>query len=108
MPAQCRVGDLSQAQGCPHNCPACPHGTPTGPAIKGSPTVRVNNLPAIRVEDPGMHVACCNANTWKATKGSGTVFINGKAAHRVDDDDKHCNVNSGKMITGSPNVTTGD
>lgn len=107
MPAQCRVSDFSQVQGCPHNCPACPHGTPTGPGTKGSPDVKVNGLAALRVDDPGMHLVCCNANTWKATAGSATVFINGKAAHRKDDADLHCNTTSGKMISGSPNVTTG-
>ncbi|MDQ3335398.1 MAG: hypothetical protein M4D80_09555 [Myxococcota bacterium] len=88
-----------------HGCPACPHPC-VGPAIIGSPDVMVNNRPALRVDDTGMHAACCGPNTWTATKGSGTVFINNKAAHRVGDTDRHCG-GVGQMIEGSPNVISG-
>ncbi len=85
-----------------HGCPACPHPC-IGPAIAGSPDVMVNNLPALRVGDPGMHAACCGPNTWTAQAGSGTVFINSIKAHRLGDKDTHCG-GSGQMVDGSSNV----
>ncbi len=66
----------------------------------------MNSRPALRVDDKGMHAACCNTNMWEATKGSGTVFINKKAAHRLGDSDKHCG-GTGQLIDGSANVMTG-
>ena len=105
MPGQGRLGDKSNVSADAHGCPACPH-PGVGPAIIGSPDVNVNKLPALRVDDKGIHAACCGPNTWTAAKGSGTVFINGKAAHRMGDADKHCGGN-GKMIEGSSNVITG-
>ena len=105
MPPQSRLGDKSNVPACAHGCPACPHPA-VGPAIIGSPDVFVNKMPGLRVDDLGMHAACCNTNMWQATKGSGTVFINNKAAHRQGDQDKHCGGN-GQMIEGSPTVITG-
>jgi uncharacterized Zn-binding protein involved in type VI secretion len=113
MPGQCRLGDLSQIPsakhpappGDAHGCPACPHPV-IGPAIKGSPTVNVNKLPAIRVTDNGVHAACCGPNTWTAETGSSTVYINGLKAHRMGDDDTHCG-GVGSMIEGSTNVIVG-
>ena len=66
----------------------------------------VNNMPAMRVGDKGIHAACCGPNKWAATMGSGTVFINNKAAHRLGDHDKHCG-GVGQMIEGSNDVITG-
>ena len=63
-------------------------------------------MPAIRVDDTGIHMACCGPNTWTAKAGSGTVFINSKAAHRMGDQDQHCG-GSGQMIEGSTNVIVG-
>lgn len=105
MPPQGRLGDLSQVPADAHGCPACPHPC-VGPAIIGSPTVNVNQMPALRVDDTGIHMACCGPNTWTAQAGSSTVFINSKAAHRQGDADKHCG-GMGKLITGSPNVIVG-
>ena len=79
-----RLGDKSNVPADAHGCPACPHPC-VGPAIVGSPDVNVNNLPAMRVDDTGIHAACCGPNTWSAKAGSGTVFINNKAAHRLGD-----------------------
>jgi len=73
-----------------HGCPACPHPA-IGPAIAGSPDTNVNGRPALRVDDPGIHAACCGTNTWTATQGSLTVFINGKAAARNGDTALTCN-----------------
>jgi len=105
MPPQCRVGDLSSVPADAHGCPACPHPC-IGPAIKGSPNVKVNKLPAVRVGDNGIHAACCGPNTWTAKAGSATVFINNQKAHRQGDQDQHCG-GSGSMVAGSPNVITG-
>jgi uncharacterized Zn-binding protein involved in type VI secretion len=105
MPGQGRVGDKAQVQSCSHGCPACPH-PGVGPSISGSPDVNVNGLPALRVEDKGIHAICCGPNMWEAQKGSSTVFINGKAAHRQNDPTKHCG-GSGKLIEGSNDVLVG-
>ena len=95
---------MSQVPADAHGCPACPHPC-IGPAIAGSPDVKCNSMPALRVGDPGMHAACCGPNTWTAQEGSGTVFINNKKAHRMGDADKHCG-GSGKLITSSTSVVT--
>lgn len=105
MPAQGRVSDLSQVPADAHGCPACPHPC-VGPATKGSPTVKVNKLPALRVTDTGIHAACCGPNTWTAQAGSATVFINSLKAHRMGDADQHCG-GMGRLIGGSPNVMVG-
>ena len=105
MPGQARLGDKSQVPSDAHGCIACPH-TCVGPAVAGSPDVKVNGKPAIRVGDNGVHSSCCGGNTWVAQAGSGTVFINNQAAHRLGDADTHCG-GSGKMIEGSSNVITG-
>lgn len=89
-----------------HGCPACPHPA-IGPAIQGSPDVNVNKRPALRVDDPGIHMACCGTNTWTATQGSVTVFINGKGAHRMGDQNRHCG-GMGRLVEGSPNVIVGE
>jgi uncharacterized Zn-binding protein involved in type VI secretion len=72
----------------------------------GSPTVFVNGKPVLRVDDVGVHAACCGPNQWKATTGSGTVFANGQSVVRKDDPTRHCGGN-GQMIEGSPNVSAG-
>ena len=105
MPPQGRVGDASMVPADAHGCPACPHPC-VGPATKGSPNVKVNKLPALRVTDTGIHAACCGPNTWTAKAGSGTVFINSLKAHRLGDSDQHCG-GMGQLIAGSPNVIVG-
>lgn len=105
MAGAARLGDRSQCPSDAHGCPACPHST-VGPAIIGSPTVFINGMPAVRVDDMGVHMACCGPNTWTARQGSATVFINGKAAHRKGDMDQHCG-GVGQMIEGSPDVDIG-
>ena len=105
MPAQGRLGDKSEVPNDSHGCPGCPH-TCIGPAIVGSPNVNVNSMPALRVDDTGVHSSCCGSDTWIAQAGSSTVFINNKAAHRLGDAVKHCG-GMGKLIQGSPNVIVG-
>jgi uncharacterized Zn-binding protein involved in type VI secretion len=106
MPEQCRVMDVSFVPKCAHTCIACPHPA-IGPAIKGSPDVYVNQLPAFRVTDKGVHIFCCGSNSFEASAGSATVFINNLKAHRKGDKDMHCKIHDGTMQTGSPNVMTG-
>lgn len=105
MPPQGRVSDLAKAQADAHGCPGCPHPV-IGPAILGSPDVYVNGLPALRKDDNGIHMACCDGNTWNALTGSATVFINGKPAHRKGDMTKHCG-GMGELTMGSPTVDVG-
>ena len=106
MPGQGRLGDKASVALDAHGCPACPHPA-VGPAIQGSPDVNVNRRPALRVDDPGVHAACCGKNTWTAIKGSLTVFINGKGAHRMGDENRHCG-GIGQLAEGSPNVIVGE
>ena len=106
MPPQARLGDKAQVPADSHGCVSCPH-TAGGPAVAGSPNVNVNGRPAIRVDDPGIHTACCGGNTWNAQTGSKSVFINGKPAHRLGDVVRHCG-GTGKCIEGSGNVIVGD
>ena len=89
MPAACRVSDLAQVQQDPHGCPGCPH-PGTGPSVIGSTDVNIENLPALRQDDIGVHAACCGPNMWTATKGAPHVNINNKAAMRVGDETTHC------------------
>ena len=105
MPPQGRLGDLSQVPADAHGCPACPHPC-TGPAITGSFSVFVNNLPALRVTDMGIHAACCGPNMWMAATGSSTVTIDFLPAHRLGDTDAHCG-GVGQLIQGSPDVIVG-
>lgn len=105
MPPQGRLGDKSQAPIDVHGCVACPH-TVIGPAVQGSPNVLVNNRPAVRVGDKGIHAPCCGPNMWEAVTGSTTVLINNKPAHRLGDMDRHCG-GPGVLIEGSPNVIVG-
>jgi hypothetical protein len=69
--------------------------------------VLVNKRPALRVDDVGIHAACCGTNTWQARTGSETVFIDGRSAHRQTDQTRHCGGN-GQLVEGSPNVIVGD
>ncbi|MFM7201684.1 MAG: PAAR domain-containing protein [Myxococcota bacterium] len=105
MKPQGRVGDISFCPADAHGCPSCPHPV-QGPATQGSPTVIVNNQPALRVGDPGTHAACCGGNSWTAAQGSGTVLIDGKPAFRQSDSSRHCG-GQGQLIQGSQNVWVG-
>lgn len=103
---QARVGDRSRIPADAHGCPACPH-VALGPAVAGSANVLVNGRPAVRINDPGIHAACCGPNIWNAKTGSRSVLINGRSAHREQDITSHCG-GIGTTIEGSPNVMVGD
>ncbi|WP_455392282.1 PAAR domain-containing protein [[Eubacterium] cellulosolvens] len=98
-----------KAKGDPHahGCPACPHPV-QGPIVQGSSVVFINGMPAARVSDMGISIVCCGKNLFEIKKGSSTVFIEGKAAARKGDMTMHCDIGSGKIIEGSPDVDIGD
>jgi len=105
MAGAMRLGDKAKASVDMHGCPGCPH-PPIGPAIVGSPTVNINGKPAIRMQDKGVHAACCGPNMWTAVKGSATVNINDKGAIRKDDMTQHCG-GVGTVQEGSSDVIIG-
>jgi uncharacterized Zn-binding protein involved in type VI secretion len=105
MPQQSRRGDNSRVPEDSHGNDCCPHDC-IGPAESGSPDVKVNNRPALRVTDVGIHAKCCGENVWVAKAGSSTVLINGLKAHRKGDLDEHCG-GPGFMVEGSEDVITG-
>jgi uncharacterized Zn-binding protein involved in type VI secretion len=101
-----RLGDKARCAQDTHGCPACPHDV-TGNAIIGSFDVMINGLPALRVGDMGIHVACCGSNTWTAAQGTPIVLIDKRFAHRKFDQTTHCG-GTGALIEGSDNVLFGD
>jgi uncharacterized Zn-binding protein involved in type VI secretion len=105
MPPQGRVNDIAFVPADAHGCPACPHPA-SGPAVNGSPNVLVNGQPALRIGDPGVHVACCGPKIWAASMGSGSVSINNIPAHRLGDLTAHCG-GVGTLVSGSGNVIVG-
>ena len=105
MPPQSKVGDKAFNPADAHGCPVCPHPV-QGPGVNGSPNVLVNNMPALRVGDPGVHAACCGPNSWNVAQGSSTVFFNNIKAARIGDQTSHCG-GSGNLIEGSSDVMTG-
>lgn len=106
MRAQSRLGDRSYVPEDNHNQVDCPHKC-IGPATKASPDVFVNQQPALRITDTGIHARCCGPNTWQAVEGSQTVHINNLGAHRKEDKDQHCG-GPGYMVDGSSDVFVGD
>lgn len=106
MPPAVRLSDKAACPADKHGCPACPHPT-FGPAVNGSTDVFINKLAAIRLDDPGIHMACCGPNQWQVAKGSPTVYVNGKPLARMGDKTKHCG-GDGTLIVGSPNVFADD
>ncbi len=106
MPAAARLGDKAQVDQDAHGCPACPH-PGVGPIVVGSGNVFVNDRPAARQDDLGIHAVCCGPNTFKIAKGSPTVYVNGKPFARMNDKTQHCG-GSGPIIEGSPDVLIDD
>lgn len=106
MPPAVRLSDKAACPADKHGCPACPHPT-FGPAVNGSTDVFINKLPSIRLDDPGIHMACCGPNQWQVAKGSPSIYVNGKPMARMGDKTKHCG-GDGAIIIGSPNVFADD
>jgi uncharacterized Zn-binding protein involved in type VI secretion len=105
MPPQGRLGDKAAAPADAHGCVGCPHPV-QGPAVTGSANVLINNMPALRITDHGVHAMCCGPNTWTATAGSASVLINNLPAHRQGDMTTHCG-GVGQLIEGSNDVLVG-
>ncbi|MEC7986949.1 MAG: PAAR domain-containing protein [Myxococcota bacterium] len=105
MPPQSKVGDKALCPADSHGKPCCAHPV-QGPGVNGSPNVLVNNMPALRLGDPGVHSGCCGPNTWNVSAGSATVFFNNIKAARIGDQTVHCG-GSGNLIEGSSDVITG-
>lgn len=101
-----RVADRSQAPHDMHGCPRCSHSV-SGPATAGSVNVLINNRPALREGDTGVHDRCCDQNTWEVRQGALRVLINQRRAHRRGDATRHCG-GDGRLVDGSPNVLIGD
>ena len=90
-----RVGDSHGGHGC----------FPPTNAVRGSPNVKINGVPALRVGDPFV-VHCCPKNgchTPAMATGSATVNINGLPAARIGDM-TGC---TATVISGSSNVFIG-
>ena len=88
MPVQMRIGDTN----------ICGKGA-TGVFVAGSPNVRANNIPTIRIGDPYVCPHCQGV----AVSGSPNVFINNIPSHRVTDTNCDCD-GCGNAVSGSPNV----
>ncbi len=106
MPGLCRLGDKAKAEEDDHGCPSCPH-TVIGPAVVGSSTVMINNKPALRLGDEGVHGSCCGSNKWRAVGGNDAILIDGQPAVCVGDLTEHCGA-MGAMVEGSPDITADD
>jgi uncharacterized Zn-binding protein involved in type VI secretion len=105
MKPAARLGDPAHCASDSHGGPCCPH-TVSGPAVKGSADILINDKSALRVNDSGSHSSCCGSASWVIQRGSSTVIFNERPAARKDDATAHCG-GSGCMIGGSGNVLIG-
>ena len=105
MPQQSRVGDNAHCPSDSHGNLCCSHSV-TGPGMKGSINILINDSPPLRIGDPGKHSSCCGSNSWIVSAGSQTVFFNGIPASRLGDKTTHCG-GVGTLVQGSENVITG-
>jgi uncharacterized Zn-binding protein involved in type VI secretion len=103
MPQAARVGDI--AVGTPH-CHSVHPWSPvphpvSGPIQTGAATVYIENSQAARLNDMGIHAACCGPNTYMIVSASGTCIIEGSAAARVGDTTLHCGTAAGSIVSGA-------
>lgn len=88
----------------PHLCPMFSGTTPHvgGPAIAGSPTVLINNLPALRLGDATIctGVGCPDP----LASAASTVLIENLGAGRLGD----LTIHGGCIVAGSPDVFIGN
>jgi hypothetical protein len=75
-----------------------------GPYITGSANVLINNCPAVRTKDIGMH----SQAMWSAGTGAPTVLVNNQFLHRMLDKTRVGHADCGALVEGSPNVLVGD
>jgi len=106
MPGACRLSDNANCPADGHGCTACHHDV-TGPVVQGSSDTIINDQPAGRQGDMGIHALCCGPNTYTIAAGAPTVSINGRPAARLDDRTSHCG-GSGRIVAGSPNAIIGN
>lgn len=91
-----RLGDASRVEG-----------PGVGRAVTGSANVLLNQRPALRVGDRGVHRARGGNGEWEAEAGAPRVLINGSRVVRIGDP-VHDGRRRGKMVQGSPNVLVGN
>ncbi len=106
MPSAARVGDI--AVGAPH-CHSVHPWSPvphpvTGPIQTGAATVFIENMQAARLNDTGVHAACCGPNTFQIVSSSATCIIEGMAAARMGDSTLHCSMAPGSIVSGAATV----
>lgn len=101
-----RLSDKAVASSDDHWCAGCPNPS-AGPSASGASNVLINNKPALRKGDKGLHSGGCNTNLWLANGGSSTVLINNRPAFRMKDATKHSG-GPGSLAQGSSNVLIGD
>jgi uncharacterized Zn-binding protein involved in type VI secretion len=94
-----RMTDESRSGADTHNCPACPHPT-RGRIATGSPNVSIDDLPAARVGDFGLHTACCGPNNFRIRTGSAEVLIDGRPAARIGSETEECG-GRGAIVQGA-------
>ncbi len=109
MSSIARKTDIAKTDSCAHGKQCCAAGhVVAGPITATSPNVFANNLAVARMDDSGMHAACCGQNKFTITAGSDNVFVNGKKCARKGDETKHCNGpgdgGTGKIEGGSSDV----
>jgi len=78
-----------------------------GPIQTGAGTVYIENCQAARLNDMGVHAACCGPNIYTIITASSTVVIEGSAAARLGDSTLHCGTAAGSIVTGAGTVTIG-
>lgn len=96
------MGKAASVVGCFHLCPKVTAKVPHvgGPAVAGSPNVKICGMPAARKGDK----LICIGPPDSISQGSSSVKINGKPAARMGDGTSH----GGKILVGVPNVLIGD
>ena len=83
-------------------CKRCGKHLVIGPAVSGSPDVFIDGLPAVRVDDRGIHdrACCCGGNEWLAMRvvTHDTVYINGRLAFCNGDITLHDGTDTGHFV----------
>lgn len=99
-----RLGDKALCPADAHGCPGCSHPV-QGPIITGSPNVMIDDLPAARKGDNGIHAACCDGNIYTIVAGDKNVLIDGLPAAKTGIMTRHCG-GYGAITEGSPTRDT--
>lgn len=97
-----RLGDPVFVPVCAHGWLALPA---TGVFTSGSPTVFVNDRPAVRVGDGGIQTPCGGPSVFTAVTGDPTFLINDLPAVKGGDTTLHCGISPGKVLPGFTALT---